>query len=640
MGVFDKLKAIVNSKDKKKQAEEDERRRRILLETNGTGSVHEPSKPTHGTNHPSQRTAQTTGSNRSTHNAPQTSSPTSSQNFNIPAPLKGVGVLELANDNKGEIHREDFEPLAVVGKGTFASVVLVRATGRLADAYRVATANYNQKARKGLFGRVMSGSGKAAEGEKAFWPPQFDGDDPIFAMKIVAKRKLLDLKRVNDVFIERNVLAKSGEANPFVIKLRHTFQSEHKLFFVMDYMAGGDMRALINEFKRRREPMPYQTVKLYATEMALALVTLHKNGILYRDLKPENILLDAEGHCHLADFGLSKDFGVWGPSNGGAADGGANHLAVPGASSSSHHQMRASSFVGSPMYVAPEVLLRKESYSTPVDFWSYGVMLYTMLYGAEPFRGLNVKAIFDQILTQNVAFPPAKFPTPPEIIDLIAKLLIKDPARRLNGANLFSHPFFSNMDLNAVRNKEIHPEGFILKPPPFHSLAPASAAVTPTPTANGKAPLPAIPHNTLLDANQPNPSDTGHNDMYTPEHFNGGIRNSQQRFFHDFGWGAIDDLLQQQEIREDEENEDAEEGRHFDDASSDGYDGESFQGSVRGGSSAPPSPRNPSYDTMAYPKEDNSSNNPAALGSSPAAPTQPFLASKSPPPREVDERHE
>lgn len=90
--------------------------------------------------------------------------------------------------------------------------------------------------------------------------------------------------------------------HPFIVKLHYAFQTPTKLYFVMDFLNGGE---LFYHLKKEGRFTEARTV-FYAAEILCALDCLHKNGVIYRDLKPENVLLDSEGHLKLTDFGLSK----------------------------------------------------------------------------------------------------------------------------------------------------------------------------------------------------------------------------------------------------------------------------------------------------------------------------------------------
>lgn len=282
-----------------------------------------------------------------------------------------------------KVKSEDFEVKDSLGKGSFGYVVLCR---------RIATNKF-------------------------------------YAMKIVDKKGLLDHSRVQDVFTERNILTRAN--HPYLMKLHWTFQSESKVYFVMDYMPGGDLDKYMNSLPNK--VLDLFTAKLYAMETLLAILFLHENKVIYRDLKPENVLLTNDGHCALADFGLSKDFN----NEGTDAD------------------LRANSFVGSPFYVAPDVL-RQTEYTDAVDFWSFGVLLFRMLCGRLPFTGKSMKEVFNSILYTNVHFP-SSVNISVEAKDLIMRLLTKQPQRRLQGNAIKEHPFWEGMSWDDVMAKKVRP---------------------------------------------------------------------------------------------------------------------------------------------------------------------------------------
>ena len=91
--------------------------------------------------------------------------------------------------------------------------------------------------------------------------------------------------------------------HPFIVKLHYAFQTEGKLYLVLEFLKGGDLFTRLSKEVMFTE----EDVKFYLAELALALDHLHDLGIIYRDLKPENILLDDDGHIKLTDFGLIKD---------------------------------------------------------------------------------------------------------------------------------------------------------------------------------------------------------------------------------------------------------------------------------------------------------------------------------------------
>ena len=283
-----------------------------------------------------------------------------------------------------KLSRDDFEDIDVLGKGTFAVVVLARRKG---------TEDY-------------------------------------YALKVIDKKKVLDQKRQRDAFIERDVMARLP--HPYVLRLHATFQSEHKLFFVVDYMPGGDFDKYLGSIPNKA--CDYETCQLYSAQIFLAIKFLHDNGVIYRDLKPENILMSREGHLTLADFGLSKDFGE------------------------ESDNMVAASFVGSPFYVSPDVL-KQRPYTEAVDFWSFGILMYRMMYGRTPFTGRTMKEVFDSIMLKEVTFPTSYVvPNDANARDLILKLLQKDPAKRINALGIAQHPFWTGVDFEAILHKKVLPK--------------------------------------------------------------------------------------------------------------------------------------------------------------------------------------
>ncbi|KAJ1439753.1 kinase-like domain-containing protein [Ochromonadaceae sp. CCMP2298] len=124
--------------------------------------------------------------------------------------------------------------------------------------------------------------------------------DTVYAMKILKKSELRRRRQVERTQTERTILA--NVRHPFIVCLHYAFQSPQKLYMVMDFVQGGDFFTLMRKFKR----IPEEWVRLYVMEVAMALQHLHDMDVVYRDLKPENILLCSDGHLKLTDFGLSR----------------------------------------------------------------------------------------------------------------------------------------------------------------------------------------------------------------------------------------------------------------------------------------------------------------------------------------------
>ncbi|XP_061676752.1 serine/threonine-protein kinase Sgk2b isoform X2 [Syngnathoides biaculeatus] len=191
-------------------------------------------------------------------------------------------------------------------------------------------------------------------------------DGGCYAVKVLHKQTIVMRKEQQHVMVERSVLLK-GLQHPFLVGLRFAFQTPNLLYFVVDYVNGGELfYHLQNEGS-----FPESRAAFYAAEISMALGYLHSLDVVYRDLKPENILLDCEGHVKLTDFGLCKE---------GVAAG---------------EVMQT--FCGTPEYLAPEVLLG-HAYGPAVDWWGLGSVLFEMLYGHPPFYSRSKAEMFAKIV--------------------------------------------------------------------------------------------------------------------------------------------------------------------------------------------------------------------------------------------------
>jgi uncharacterized membrane protein YgcG len=228
---------------------------------------------------------------------------------------------------KKTINLDSFEIIRVVGKGSFGKVFLVR--------------------------------------EKA--------SSTLYAMKVLKKDYIIRKNQVEHTKTERNVLGYVH--HPFIVGLNMAFQTADKLFFVLDYCAGGELFFHLGRLGR----FPEVQARFYTAQITLAIEYVHSMDIIYRDLKPENVLLDHRGNVRLTDFGLSKE---------GVTD----------------HASGANSFCGTPEYIAPEVLLR-QGHGRAVDWWSTGALLYEMLSGLPPFYSRSREVMFEKIMKAELNFP-------------------------------------------------------------------------------------------------------------------------------------------------------------------------------------------------------------------------------------------
>ena len=201
-------------------------------------------------------------------------------------------------------------------------------------------------------------------------------------------------------------------------------------------------------------PIPQSWARFYAAELVLALETVHALGVVHRDVKPDNLLLTATGHIKLTDFGLCKPMGQC----GGGGDDATPALASPPAADASFSAPRprralAFSTVGTPDYIAPEVLLKK-GYGPEADWWSVGCVLYEMLAGAPPFAADDAAETVRRAVSWRpwLRFPPGF----DEGAEALVRALVCDAPSRLGtvggAAAVKAHPFFSGIDFSTLAN--------------------------------------------------------------------------------------------------------------------------------------------------------------------------------------------
>jgi len=262
---------------------------------------------------------------------------------------------------------------------------------------------------RGAFGKVMQ--------------VKYKKNGQIYAMKILRKKQIVARRQIDHTKSERKIL--QALQHPFLMKLRFAFQTDSKLYFVLDYYRGGE---LFFHLKKRRK-FTESEVRIFIAEVALALGHLHSLDIIYRDLKPENILLHQSGHICLTDFGLSKDLDPLSPE--------------------------AHTFCGTPEYLAPEIV-EKQGHGKAVDWWSLGILCYELCIGLPPFYHRNLHTMYVKIRTESPKFPAS---LSNDCQDLISRLLIKKHTKRLGSGKgdveeIKKHPWFRDlnwMDLLAMK---------------------------------------------------------------------------------------------------------------------------------------------------------------------------------------------
>ncbi|CAJ1962901.1 unnamed protein product [Cylindrotheca closterium] len=415
--------------------------------------------------------------------------------LNLERQMQGMGVPE---DKKREMRKHleqeemmiqkhsrkamspaDFESLTVVGRGAFGEVRLVR------------------------------------DKQKGNEPVQ------IYALKSMKKEMMILKNQVGHVRAEREALAKASSENRWLTALHYSFVDETYLYMVMEFCPGGDLMSMLI----KEDTFSEHVTRFFMAEAAHAISSIHALGYIHRDIKPDNMLLDSRGHLKLTDMGLCKKVGEVSPmddpdvvlktmrdqgfikdigsgdhpSMGGAgrSSGGRGHrnsddaMAMsiddnmdmggaafatgqrqnPNLTAKARREM-AYSTVGTPDYIAPEVLAAQNgasgySYTTAVDWWSLGVIMFECLVGYTPFYAEDPVTTCRKILRwrQCLEMPAeTKAQLSPECIDFLSCLLAGPESRIGSSKNstefengfrqIIQHPWFKGFDWEGLPHKE------------------------------------------------------------------------------------------------------------------------------------------------------------------------------------------
>ncbi|XP_059057838.1 atypical protein kinase C isoform X1 [Achroia grisella] len=307
-----------------------------------------------------------------------------------PAPPAPVRPEDLEPGSQRQYSLEDFELIRVIGRGSYAKVLMV----------------------------------------------ELKRTKRVYAMKVIKKALVTDDEDIDWVQTEKHVF-ETASNHPFLVGLHSCFQTPSRLFFVIEFVRGGD---LMFHMQRQRR-LPEEHARFYAAEISLALHFLHERGVIYRDLKLDNVLLDHEGHIKLTDYGMCKE-GV-----------------RPGDTTST--------FCGTPNYIAPEIL-RGEEYGFSVDWWALGVLTYEMLAGRSPFDiaqaadnpDQNTEDYLFQVILEKTIRIPRSLSV--KAASVLKGFLNKNPVERLgcgeNGfLDIISHPFFKSIEWEMLEQKQVVP---------------------------------------------------------------------------------------------------------------------------------------------------------------------------------------
>eukprot|EP00052_Salpingoeca_macrocollata_P023058 m.201937 g.201937 ORF g.201937 m.201937 type:complete len:774 (-) comp21945_c0_seq2:103-2424(-) len=250
----------------------------------------------------------------------------------------------------------------------------------------------------------------------------------LFAMKRLEKKRLKLKHQEMSAVHERNVLAEMH--SKFVTNLKYAFHDEEYLYLILDLMEGGDLSWHLKKLRKFTE----EQARFYAAEIILGLTHIHTRNMIYRDLKPANVLLDGAGHARLSDLGLVRDM----------------TKSLPTSECGTHG------------YMAPEVLTANVHYNETADWWSLGCVIFQFLAGYTPFRGSSSQKVTKEEIDRRSLTMTVDYPShfSASAIDLISKLLDRDPIRRLGakGANdIRQHEWFAAIDWQALVDHKVPP---------------------------------------------------------------------------------------------------------------------------------------------------------------------------------------
>lgn len=253
----------------------------------------------------------------------------------------------------------------------------------------------------------------------------FDGSRQPYSLKIQSKHELANEGQINAVISEKNIMMTMN--HPFTSKLVKTFQDKDFVYMLLEFIPGGELFSVINASETYS--LSEDHAKFYSLCIADALAYLHSGKYIFRDLKPENVMIDKQGYPILIDFGFAKY--------------------VP---------EKTYTLCGTFSYLAPEVILTR-GHDKAADNWTLGILIYVLLTGENPFYfdGMDQMSLFEAICQSNFE-PPAN--VSPEAVDLVTRLLVKDPSTRLGSLkrgdrDIWKHKWFDELDLRAMRIREL-----------------------------------------------------------------------------------------------------------------------------------------------------------------------------------------
>ena len=342
-------------------------------------------------------------------------------------PLNEKGELRIPLKTKNKYKKDDFDVIALSGKGAYGTVLKVKFKN--------------------------------------------DTSNKFYAIKVMDVSALDRIKKLYQAYLECDILSQLD--NPYIVDILGAFDDNRKIYIVMQYLSKGDF----SDFIRLNYPLKLDTIQFYAAEIVNFLDYLQSKKLVHRDLKPENIMMNENWHLQVIDFATARVLGKYFDKKkmifkiddsyydiSETDDLKGNKIAINEEDEDDLDDMkrperRGMTFVGTAEYVSPEVLGDKPA-GFGSDIWALGIMIYQMFYGKTPFKEKTNYLIFRKIEQLKIDFNP-NIKIPEEAKDLINKILVKDPTKRLGAGeagseydikHLKNHPFFKGIDWENLHN--------------------------------------------------------------------------------------------------------------------------------------------------------------------------------------------
>ena len=365
--------------------------------------------------------------------------------------------LPIDLNSKNHYKKEDFQVLALSGKGAYGTVLQVK----------LKKEDLNKTKKK------------------------------YYAIKVMDIKSMQRVNKLYQVYLESQILHELN--SPFIVQIYGTFYTKNKIYMVLDYLSKGDFATFI----KMNYPLKEETIKFYAAEIVSFLEYLQSQKIVHRDLKPENIMLNDSYHLQMIDFATARKIGYYYDKNemkfrednydfendyddikgtkiivnpdkdDDDEDDEIKELEKKEENKNKIKKLpvRNKTFVGTAEYVSPEVIDDQPA-GYGADLWAFGIMLYQMFCGITPFKGRNTFLTFKNIEKLEISFPN-DISISESAKDLIRKILVKEPSERLGAGeektdfdleHLKNHSFFQGIKWeNLISQNVPYSKTFIFK---------------------------------------------------------------------------------------------------------------------------------------------------------------------------------